>query len=203
MTKKHEVAVDIDNTIHESDITMNRASMELFNSPFRWCQQPEWYTFTHSNMPLENALQVFNRMHDRDMIFLTDPYVGSVEGLKAIVEHGYTIRYFTDRKLDAHDDTQDWLEKYDFPTPENLLCCKDKRAELKAHADSLATIIDDRPRTMIFGRYELGMEHVFSLKQPYNRALSDVPGVILRDTWRELAEVFMATMPALTPSIAH
>ena len=37
------VMVDIDNTVHESDITMNRVSMELFNSPFRWCKQDEWY----------------------------------------------------------------------------------------------------------------------------------------------------------------
>lgn len=194
---KNVVAVDIDNTIHESDITMNRASMELFDSPFRWCKQPEWYTFTDQAMPLENALQVFNRMHDRDMIFLTDPYVGAVQGLERIVAGGYEIKYFTDRKADAHDDTRDWLEKYGFPTPENLLCCKDKRAELKAHADELATIIDDRPRTLIFARYELGMEHVFSLKQPYNRALSDVPGVHLADTWTGVAHAFCEHMPGI------
>lgn len=193
---KNLVVVDIDNTVHESDITMNRVSMELFNSPFRWCQQNEWYTGADPKMPMEHALQVFSRLHDRDMIFLTEPYVGSVAGLKRIMDAGYEVAYYTDRKADAHDDTHDWLVEYGFPNADNLFCCRDKRGAIAEVKDRLATIIDDRPRTMIFGRYELGLEKVFSLRQPYNRNLTDIPGVFLRDTWAELTDTFLSEMGA-------
>ena len=188
------VIVDIDNTVHESDITMKRASMELFNSPFKWCQQPEWYVFGDEQMPLEHGLKVFNRMHDRDMIFLTDPYVGSIEGLHAIADAGYEIKYFTDRKPEAQADTVDWLEKYGMPNAEAVTCCKDKRAELAEIKDQIVTIIDDRPRTLIYSKFELGIPKVYSLKHPYNRNLTDIPDIFLRDTWKELTETFMLEM---------
>lgn len=194
---KNVVAVDIDNTVHESDITLNRVSMELFNSPFRWCQQPEWYCGTDSIMPMENALEVFNRLHDRDMIFLTDPYIGAREGLERIQNAGYTIEYFSDRKLDSYQDTHDWLVEHGLPNPEGLRCCKDKRADLLDNADRIVTVIDDRVRTLLYCQYELGIPKVFSLKQPYNRALTDAPGVFLETTWRDLAETFITEMGEL------
>jgi len=190
------VVVDIDNTVHESDITMNRASMELFNSPFRWCQQNEWYKFSDDKMPLEHGLQVFNRMHDRDMIFMTAPYVGSIEGLQTIASAGYEIRYYTDRKLDAHSATVDWLTEYGLPFADQVKCCKDKRAALREIKDEIVTVIDDRVRTLLFVQYELGVEKVFSLKHPYNRNLTDAPNVFLKETWRELAETFMLEIGA-------
>jgi len=188
------VVVDIDNTIHESDITLNLASMELFNSPFRWCQQGEWYKGGHDKMPMENALKVFNRIYDRDMIFLTRPYVGAKAGLEAIKNAGYDIHYFTDRPEKAHQNTLDWLVEYELPDSENLKCCGDKRAALAEIKDSIATIIDDRVRTLLYTQYELGIPKVFSITQPYNRNLTDAPNVFLRETWKELTEVFLEEM---------
>lgn len=197
MTDKNIVVVDIDNTVHESDITMNRVSMELFNSPFRWCQQNEWYTGADPSMPMENALQVFNRLHDRDMIFLTQPYTGAPEGLHTIQNAGYEIHYYTDRKAEAHEATYDWLNEYGFPSTDNLMCCSDKRGQIAKIGDRLCTIIDDRVRTLLYVKYELGCEKVFSLKQPYNRNLADAPGIYLENTWKELAATFVKEMGEL------
>ena len=191
---KSTVVIDIDNTIHESDITLNRASMELFNSHFRWCQQGQWYKGGDQIMPMEQALKVFDRVHDRDMIFLTDPYVGAKEGLDAIKDLGYTIRYFTDRRESAHQDTYDWLVKYDLPDADNLKCCTDKRTALLEVKDIIATIIDDRVRTLLFAQQELGIEKVFSLTQPYNQNLTDAPNVFLRPTWKDLTTAFTEEM---------
>jgi hypothetical protein len=188
------VVVDVDNTIHESDITLNLASMELFNSPFRWCQQGEWYKGGHDKMPMENALKVFSRIYDRDMIFLTRPYVGAKAGLEAIKNAGYDIYYYTDRPEKAHENTYDWLVEHGLPDPENLKCCGDKRASLAEIKDSIATVIDDRVRTILYAQYELGIPKVFSITQPYNRNLTDAPNVFLRETWKELTEVFLEEM---------
>ena len=190
-TSRNTVIVDIDNTVHESDITMNLLSMELFNSPFRWCKQDQWYTGADPNMPMEHALKVFDRLHDRDMIFLTSPYVGSKEGLERIQAAGYTINYYTDRKLSSHQDTYDWLVKHGLPNPDGLKCSMDKRAALAEIKDSIATVIDDRVRTMLFVQYELGIKDVYSLRQPYNRNMDDAPGVHLANTWAELADTFL------------
>lgn len=198
MTDKNIVVVDIDNTVHESDITMNRVSMELFNSPFRWCQQSEWYKGGHQHMPFENALKVFDRLHDRDMIFLTQPYTGAPEGLHAIANAGYEIHYYTDRKAEAHEATLEWLDAYGFPYTENLKCCADKRGAIAEIGDRLLTIIDDRVRTLLYVKYDLGCEKVFSLRQPYNCNLGDAPGVYLKDTWKELAETFINEMGDLS-----
>lgn len=197
MTDKNIVVVDVDNTVHESDITMNRLSMELFNSPFRWCKQNAWYDGSDPHMPMDNMLKMFGRLHDRDMIFLTAPYVGAPEGLRAIEDAGYEIHYYTDRKGESHDDTYDWLEKYGFPSIENLKCCADKRGEIAKIGDRLCSIIDDRVRTLLYVKYELGCEKVFSLRQPYNQNLSDAPGIFLKDTWSELAETFINEMGVL------
>jgi len=191
---KNIVVVDIDNTIHESDITMNLVSMELFNSPFKWCQQGEWYKGGHGHMPMENALKVFGRIYDRDMIFLTRPYVGSKAGLEAIESAGYEIRYYTDRPEIAHTNTYDWLVEHGLPNPDGLKCCGDKRAALAEIKDSIATVIDDRVRTMLYAQYELGVPKIFSIKQPYNRNMTDAPNVFLRETWKELTEVFLQEM---------
>lgn len=196
---RNVVAIDIDNTVHESDITMNRVSMELFNSPFRWCKQDEWYRGGHQHMPMEHALQIFDRMHDRDMIFMTDPYVGSREGLARIANLGYEIHYYTDRKKSAGQATSDWLAHHGLPFAENVICCQDKRASLSEARDSLATVVDDRVRTLIFARYELGLPVVFSLRHPYNRNLSDVPGVLLHDTWTDLAASFEVEVGVASP----
>src|SRR5687767_11955806 len=104
------VVVDIDNTVHQADIALNKASQELFGSGFRWDAQSEWYIGGHPDMPMENALKVFNLVHERHYIFLTQPYDGAVEGLQRIADAGFEIGYFTDRKVHARDDTRDWLE---------------------------------------------------------------------------------------------
>jgi len=194
MSDKKIVVVDIDNTIHESDITLNLASMELFNSPFKWCQQGEWYKGGHEKMPMENALEVFDRIYDRDMIFLTRPYVGSKSGLEKIQSLGYEILYYTDRPASAHANTYDWLVEHDLPNPDGLKCCGDKRASLAEIKDSIATVIDDRVRTMLFVQHELGIEKIFSIRQPYNQNLTDAPNIFIRHTWTELSEVFVAEM---------
>ncbi len=188
--KQNIVIIDVDNTIHESDITLNLASMELFNSPFRWCQQPEWYTGGDDALTMEQACKVFDRVLDREMIFLTKPYIGAKEGLDLIQSLGYEVRYYTDRRPHAHADTYDWLVEHGLPNPDSLKCCSDKRAALAEVKDSIVTVVDDRVRTLLYAQYTLGVEKVFSLRHPYNRNLSDAPNIYLAGTWKELATKF-------------
>ena len=118
------------------------------------------------------------------------PYLGAVSGVHRIQDAGYEIHYYTDRPKSMEAATFDWLEKYGFPSTSNLHVCADKRAELVEISEDIVTILDDRPRTLVWARYELGLEKVFSIKHGYNRNLVDIPGVFLEDNWHELVDTF-------------
>lgn len=92
--------------------------------------------------------------------------------------------------LKTFSSTYQWLTHYGFPKGE-LKCCKDKRAELHTVKDTLYTVIDDRPRTMVHALHVLGVKMVYSLRHPYNQNLSDIPGVHLHDTWVDILDDFM------------
>lgn len=183
------VAVDIDDTIHEFSNTVALVALNEFG--YRVDKTPNEWRYGLAPITDQSVMnEIFARCHDREYIFLTKPYPWASQSLREIEKDGYEIQYFTDRKASAHDDTRDWLKKYDFPTPDNLHCCEDKRRQLKRYSDNLVTVIDDRPRTLIFSRYELGLPHVFSIQHDINRNLTDIPGIHLFHTWAEIHDQF-------------
>lgn len=190
---KNIVAVDLDSTLHEymhtvALVALNEFGVRLEGSP------RDWEDVFPEEFSRDRHVEVYQRCHDREYIFLTNPYPGAPKALKEISNMGYDVRYYTDRKESAHSDTEDWLEKHGFPNIGGLNCCRDKRGDLLQIKDELATVIDDRPRTMIFARYELGLDHVFSLRHGYNQNFSDIPGIHLFNTWTEILDKFKEIM---------
>lgn len=184
----NKIIVDIDGTLHEYDHTVSIVMMneigEVLNKGYK-----EWSDFLKPYMDPESPeafSKIFNRAHDKDMVFLTRPYKDSVESLCQLWDDGYDIWYVSDRKREAHSYTVEWLEQYKFPNPEQLVCSPDKRDYIRDNKNGIVTIIDDRPRTLVFCRYEIGIPSVFSLKKEYNCNLSDIPGIYLKDSWSEL-----------------
>lgn len=139
------------------------------------------------------AIATFPRAYDHDMIEFNQPYDGAQDGVQRLKNLGYRIAYYTDRPQESVAATEEWLDHYAFPKGE-LHVCSDKRAELMKRKDEIATIIDDRPRTLIWGRHELGLDEVFSLRHGYNRNLIDIPGVNLFDSWDGMVMAIEMTM---------
>lgn len=191
--EKLVVAVDLDDTIHEYShtlalVALNEFGVKINTEPLEW---------KDALLPVTDygiGTKIFQRCHDRDYIFLTNPYPGAVEGLKEIESFGFEVRYFTDRKQESYNDTLDWLRVHNFPNPESLNCCKDKRHNLKLIKDKVATVIDDRPRTLQFAQMQLGCANVFSIKHSTNQNLSDMEGVHLENSWDELVSKFKEIM---------
>lgn len=190
---KKIVAVDLDDTVHEYShtlalVALNEFGIRIHTEPLEW---------KDALLPVTDysiGTKIFQRCHDRDYIFLTKPYPGAVEGLREMSNLGFDVQYFTDRKVSAHDDTLEWLALHGFPNPEKLYCCRDKRDNLYAVKDQLATIVDDRPRTIQFAQVKLGLENVFSMKHTTNLNLSDMEGVHLAESWFELMQLFKEVM---------
>ena len=187
------VIVDLDDTLHEFSHTVALVALNEFGHRID-AAPTEWHLGLHPITDDSLASKIFQRCHDKDYIFLTKPYPGSVMALTEISNMGYEVHYFTDRKNDAAVDTEDWLRLHGFPNPHYLMCCGDKREEMLRLKDHIVTVIDDRPRTQFFTRTELGCEHVFSMKHSHNQSMSDIPGVHLLETWDDILESFIEHM---------
>lgn len=115
------------------------------------------------------------------------PFEGAADALVRISQAGYDIRYYTDRDSSTREATEEWLAANHFPVPSNLRCCHDKRFEITRLRKGIATLIDDRPRTLVWARSELKLPKVYSLRYGYNKNLTDIPGIHLYDSWDEMA----------------
>lgn len=76
------------------------------------------------------------------------PIDGAVEAVRHIAEQ-YRLRYVTCRYSSTLEVTQNWLERYGFPTPESVSCCEEGIhqkylvAYQMANADEPLVFIDD------------------------------------------------------------
>ena len=187
------VAVDLDDNLHEYShtlalVALNEFGIRINTNPLEW--KDALVPVTDPGL----GTRIFQRCHDRDYIFLTSPYPGAVEALREIERLGYEIIYFTDRKISSYDDTLEWLQYHGFPNSESLNCCRDKRSDMIKLKGHIATVIDDRPRTLQFAQLHLGCEHVFSIKQSTNQNLTDMEGIHLFDNWFDILSKFKEVM---------
>lgn len=185
----------MDSTVYCFLSAFNRSALDLKGIT---CPEPldvcEWNAIEPFFDNFSDMLECFEHAYSLENVEKNIPYEGVIDGLNAISAAGYEIEYFTDRPQTSAAATEAWLERWDFPFRDKLNVCADKRGVLKERNLELATIIDDRPRTLMFCRYELGMPNVFSLKHSYNRNFSDIPGVHLADSWDELTKTVEAVM---------
>ena len=76
----------------------------------------------------------------------------------------HTIYYITNRPKEVQDVTYNWLKKYKFPTPKNLIVTPDKVAA--CNSLGIQTFIEDRTENII-KLIEAGI-HTIIVRQPYN-----------------------------------
>jgi len=179
------IVVDVDSTLYDFIRAFVHVSRETHGVTCGLDPQ-EWSALLTDFKDPAVAIATFPLAYNHQMIKFNTPYEGVVDQLAGLKRAGFNLAYYTDRPAESTAATFDWLEYYNFPTGE-LHICVDKRTEIMARREDVVTIVDDRPRTLIWGRYELGLAHVFSLRHGYNKNLVDIPGVHLADSWGELA----------------
>jgi hypothetical protein len=199
LTRGNIIGVDLDSTLYCFLSAFNRSALDLHGveGPVPH-DVTEWNAIEPFFDDFRDMLQCFEHAYSLENVELNVPYAEAKESLERLAGLGYEIEYFTDRPDTSASATEAWLEHWDFPSRHNLNVCADKREVLRARNMELATLIDDRPRTLVFARYELGMENVYSLKHSYNRNFSDIPGIHLADTWAGLEDLILNTLPLPT-----
>lgn len=184
--------VDIDSTLCDFipaflEAAKTITGVKLPAEPVSWC---EWGNF----ISLEETIECFDLCNEDEFAKThMRPFDGASESLERLTEH-FELAYFTDRRPETFDVTYHWLHSYDFPQIDNLYCCGDKRAEIHKIVSEreVVGIIDDRPRTLIWALYDLGLPKVTGLKHSYNVNLMDIPGIHLARDWDDLEKFLLS-----------
>jgi hypothetical protein len=145
--------------------------------------------------------KVIDRCHTPERILTQIPYDGAPEALWDLWHAGHELVYVSNRSPDTWSPTLTWLDNMGFPMREErtkLLCHRDDKL---ASIRDCQYLIDDRPKTLvgfindwIWGA-STGTRKAFGLVTPYNRGLTDVPGIYLAPNWPLLGRYLRSKIP--------
>jgi hypothetical protein len=145
---------------------------------------------------------VVDACHTPERILTQIPYDGAPEALWDLAGP-HELVYVTNRDPSTAEPTKQWLIERGFPMSrlETLLChTDDKLASIR----DCQYLIDDRPKTLVgfvyahwtdainWSRHE---RKAFGLVTPYNRGLTDIPGIYLAPNWPLLGRYLRSKIP--------
>lgn len=184
------IQVDVDSTLYDA----NKLFYEVARSEFGidWPKKYYyWFGPKDIGTDLRTLKHVFKRCHSKEYVLQQKPYPGAVQTLNDIAEmyDDVEIAYVSDRNEQQQAALRAWLEQEGFLSSgdEYVAATKDKREWMRANHPDI--VIDDRVRTMLMARFELG-SYVTSLSHPHNINLrGEVNGIYLVDDWQQMSKV--------------
>ncbi len=213
------IAVDVDSTLYDFCSLACRVMGEMADLP-AWAPEAERLTngaystsWTEWRTPIDLVgertwNEVVDRCHTPERILTQIPYDGAPEALWDLHEE-HDLVYVSNRDGSTHAPTFRWLDDMGFPigTGRTKLLCHtdDKLASIR----DCQYLIDDRPKTLVgfvhgymehpAGAWIIGNEatnrKAFGLVTPYNRGLTDIPGIYLAPNWPLLGRYLRSKIP--------
>jgi uncharacterized HAD superfamily protein len=186
---------DIDSTLYDADPLFESLAKEYGvvwpPKANQWHPAVELRMEDGSNCSLEVLKRVFRKAHSREYVSRNKPYPNASKVLKDLVSdyEQIEIAYVSDRNEQQTEALRDWLIAYGFLINEDqhVVATKDKRDWMREHRPSI--VIDDRVRTILMARYELGSQ-VIAIQHPHNVNLrNEASGVYVVKDWKEVDEV--------------
>lgn len=183
------IQVDVDSTLYDADKLFAQLSAE---AGIKWPRNAKHWlpaekiakedgTFCNR----DDLVKVFRRAHSREFVSQQKPYPRAAEtlGRIALMYPEVEIAYVSDRNEQQTGALRDWLADNGFLFSDDtfVAATKDKRHWMREKKPEI--VIDDRVRTMIMARYELG-SYVVSLEHPHNVNLrGEVEHIYIADRW--------------------
>lgn len=183
------IQVDIDSTLYDSDKLFNQVAKEFdIDWPRRY---HKWFGPEDIGTDLATLKGVFRRAHSREYVLKNKPYPDSASVLRGIVEDfdSIEIAYVSDRNEQQGEALRDWLDQegFLFDKDQHVAATKDKRHWMREARPEV--VIDDRVRTMLMARYELG-SYVVSLEHGHNMNLvNEAEGIYIVPDWKAIDKV--------------
>lgn len=180
------IQVDVDSTLYDSDELFHTIGMEFgINWP---TQYNNWFRAEDIGATLEQVLEVFKIAHSEKFALDNVPYPDAASTLKGIVDdfEDVEIAYVSDRNNKAGKVLKKWLDKEGFlnSPDQHVIVSDDKREWMKENRPDI--VIDDRVRTILFSRYELGAV-AMSIEHMHNVNLkNEAEGIYILPTWKDI-----------------
>lgn len=195
------IQVDVDSTLYDADKLFASIAEE---AGIKWIKKsPNWFGPEDIGCTLQDLKNIFRKAHSREYVMQQKPYKGAAEVLGQIAETWpVEIAYVSDRNEQQASPLKEWLEANDFlhNPDQRVVVSKDKRQWMLEHRPSV--VIDDRVRTMLFSKYELGAQ-VVSLRHNHNVNLkNEIDGIHIVNDWAEIGELLnVEILPSLTDQL--
>lgn len=184
------IQVDVDSTLYDA----NKLFYEVGYGEFGidWPKSYNyWFSPEDIGTDLKTLKNVFKRCHSKEYVLKQKPFAGAAEVLRDIAStyDNATLAYVSDRNEQQTAALTQWLGDNGFLMngDEFVAATSDKREWMRDNRPDI--VIDDRVRTILMARYELG-SYVVSLEHPHNANLrGEVEGVWIVPDWQAMGVV--------------
>jgi hypothetical protein len=180
------IQIDVDSTLYPSDELFAVVAQDY---GVDWpTEYYNWFSAGDIGTDLQTLKNIFKRSHSREYVLKNKPYEDAVEVLKGIADdfEEIEIAYVSDRNEQQGAALREWLDQEGFLVDENqhVAATKDKRHWMREMRPEI--VIDDRVRTMLMARYELGAQ-VVSLQHNHNcNLIGEADGIHIVPTWDDI-----------------
>jgi len=198
--------VDIDSTLYDADKLFGDLAEEAgIKWPRRdngWKSPSEVFKEDGTACSVDDLKKLFRKAHSREYVMLNKPYPNSVKVLGDLVQDhpDLEIAYVSDRNEQQTSALREWLDDCGFLFSEDthVAATKDKRHWMRERRPEI--VIDDRVRTMLMARYELG-SYVVSLQHNHNVNLKgECENIHIVKDWKEIDKVLREN---ILPHVQH
>jgi hypothetical protein len=184
------IQVDVDSTLYPFDELCNRVTKEQFGLDWP-VSYSHWFGPDEIGTDLDTMKKIFRVCHSREYVLQNTPYPDAVDVLKGIADDfsEVEIAYVSDRNEQQGKALREWLDQEGFlmNPDQHVAATKDKRHWMREKRPEI--VIDDRVRTMLMARYELG-SYVVSLEHAHNINLKgEAPHIYIEKDWKSIDKV--------------
>lgn len=184
------IMCDVDSTLYDADALFselaNEAGIDWPDRDYEWKSNTEVFHYSGKHVSVDELKKVFRKAHSEEYVSKNIPYEHSVEVISKLAKRA-TIAFISDRNTQQTETLRKWLSDHGFLSGGEVVeATSDKREWMKYHTPDF--VIDDRVRTLLFARYELGAQ-CFSLKHNHNMNLrGEAPGINICRNWLEIGD---------------
>jgi hypothetical protein len=188
------IQVDVDSTLYDANALFYKVSKQ---EGVDWPKvYYNWFGPEEIGTDLDTLKRIFRKCHSRELVSQQKPYPNAVEVIQGIVSDFSEVElaYVSDRNEQQTGALRDWLADNGFLPNEDtfVAATADKRHWMREHKPEI--VIDDRIRTMMLARYELG-SYVISIEHPHNTNLrGELEHIYIVPDWRAIDTVLRETV---------
>ncbi len=186
------IQCDVDSTLYDADklfaqIAEDQGINWVRNAKY-WFAPSALTTHVGTTAKREDLAKIFRKAHSKEFVLKQKPYPWAAQTLARIAEmyDDVEIAYVSDRNEQGTSALREWLEAngFLFNEDQHVATTKDKRHWMRERKPEV--VIDDRVRTMLMARYELG-SYVLSLQHAHNINLTgEVDHIYIAKDWQEI-----------------